>query len=72
MIEPLQQRMTERQIYETVVNLIVDTVNLEFPKDVEARLRVYDLVAENFRGMVKVLRVPEQHLMLEEIEHGVA
>lgn len=70
MIEPLQQRVNERKMYETVVNLIVDTVNEEFPKDGEARLRIYDLIAENFSGMVKVLRIPEHPMLLEEIEHG--
>lgn len=70
MTEPLQQRATERQTYEAVVNLIVDAVNKEFPVDVEARLRIYDLVADNFRGMVKALRVPERPMLLEEIENG--
>lgn len=70
MIEPLQQRATERQIYEAVVELIVDSVYKEFPHDGEARLRIYDLISDNFRGMVRSLRIPETKGLLKEIEYG--
>lgn len=70
MKEPLQQRMTERQTYESIVELVVDLVYKEFPSDGEARLRVYDLIADNFRGMVRALRIPENPMLLEEIENG--
>lgn len=70
MTEPLLQRVTERHIYEAVVELIVDSVSKEFPRDVEARLRIYELIAENFSGMVRSLRIPNHPLLLEEIENG--
>ena len=70
MTEPLEQRVIERKIYEEVVNLIVDSVYKEFPHDVEARLRIYDLIADNFSGMVRSLRVPDRPMLLEEIENG--
>jgi hypothetical protein len=56
MTEPLQQRASERTVYETVVNMIVDAVNKEFPVEEESRLRIYKLVADNFDGMVRALR----------------
>lgn len=70
MPEPLQQRAAERQLYEEIVNIIVDLVYKEFPKDGEARLRVYDLIADNFNGMVRALRVPDRPMLLETIENG--
>lgn len=70
--EPFQQRMNERKIYEAIVDMIVDAVNAEYKGDVEARLRIYNLVADNFHGMVRALKPPVSATMLEEIENGVA
>lgn len=70
MIEPLEQRVIERKIYEEIVEMVVDFVYKEFPQDGEARLRIYDLIANNFSGMVRSLRIPDHPMLLEEIEHG--
>lgn len=58
-MDPLQQRVNEKKIYEEVVNIIVDYVAHEFGDDEEARLRVYAKIAENFEGMVRALKPPE-------------
>ena len=58
MSDPLSQRVVERKVYEEVVNIIVDLVYKEFGEDQAARLRVYTLIADNFRGMVKVMKPP--------------
>lgn len=68
MIDPLEQRTSEKETYEVVVNVIVDLVNKEFPNDGEARLRIYELIAGNFDGLVRALRAPEHPMILEEIE----
>ncbi len=57
-MDPIQQRINERKIYEEIVTIIVDYVYQEFGNDEAARLRVYEKVAENFDGMVKALRPP--------------
>ena len=53
--EPLQQRADERIVYEKLVEMSVDVVNSEFKTDEDARMRVYGLVADNFKAMVRVL-----------------
>lgn len=68
--EPFQQRMTERKVYEEIVNVIVNMAASEFGSDEAARLRIYDLVAENFAGMARVLRKPGSATMIEVIENG--
>lgn len=70
MTEPLQQRVNERKIYEEIVNLIVDYVNHEFSDNEAARLRIYNLIAENFDGMVRVLRYPTESTAMNIIESG--
>lgn len=71
MIDPLDQRRNERKVYEEIVNIIVDLVANEFGNDEQARLRVYTLIADNFRGMVKVLRpVTSKKSSLMNIEYG--
>lgn len=72
MDEPFQQRMTERKVYEEIVNVIVNMAVAEFSQDEAARLRIYELVADNFAGMARVLKKPESATMLSEIEHGRA
>jgi hypothetical protein len=69
MPDPLSQRATERKIYEEVVNLIVDYVSSEFADDQAARLRVYMLIADNFKGMVKSFK-PDVRKPLMGIEFG--
>lgn len=58
MADALQQRVEEKKIYEELVNTIVNTASLHYPEDGEARLRIYEKVAENFAGMVRSLRKP--------------
>jgi hypothetical protein len=69
-MDPLEQRAGERKIYEEVVEIIVDLVCKEFPKEEAARLRIYTLIADNFHGMVKVLSETGSTMVLEEIENG--
>lgn len=54
--DPLNQRVIERKVYEEVVEIIVDMVYKEFGNDEAARLRIYTLISDNFRGMVKCLK----------------
>lgn len=71
MIDPLDQRRNERKVYEEIVNIIVDMASKEFGNDEQARLRVYTLIADNFKGMVKVLRpVTTKQPALMNIEYG--
>lgn len=65
MTEPLQQRAVERQLYETIVNIIVDLVAKEFTNDGDARLRIYELIADNFHGLVRSFRKPERATSIE-------
>jgi hypothetical protein len=69
MADILNQRAIERKVYEEVVNIIVDYVSNEFSSDEQARLRIYALIADNFKGMVKVLKPPPSHKPLL-IEYG--
>lgn len=69
MMDPLQARGEERQVYENIVDLIVDFANKEFPTSLDSRLRVYELIAENFRGLVMALRVSPPET-LDIIERG--
>lgn len=71
MPDPLDQRRNERKIYEEIVNIIVDYVYKEFNEDVQARLRIYTLIAENFKGMVEALKPPtNRKLPLINLEYG--
>lgn len=71
-MDPLEQRVNEKKIYEEVVNIIVNYVAHEFGDDEEARLRVYAKIAENFDGMVRALKPPEASKVLKTgiIEYG--
>lgn len=69
--DSLQQRVNERKIYESLVDTIVDTVYKEYDKDQEARLRIYEMIAENFQGMVNALRYPSKGI-IEEINEEPA
>lgn len=55
--DPLNERRNERKVYEEIVNVIVDMVYKEF-SDEAARLRIYTLISDNFRGMVAALKPP--------------
>lgn len=68
-VEPLQQRVNERKVYEEVVDLIVDFVSKEFTHDESARLRVYALIADNFDGMVRALTATKKQLAINSIEY---
>ena len=57
-MEPLQQRVNERKIYEEVVNMVVNYVHKEFNDNEQARLRIYAMIAENFDGMVRAFSPP--------------
>ena len=72
MAEPLQQRVIERKVYEEVVNIIVDYVNKEFHNDEQARLRIYNLIADNFHGMVRALAPPKpkKQTLIKTLEYG--
>lgn len=72
MAESLQQRVNERKIYEELVSVIVDTVYKEFGDNMEARIRVYKLISENFDGLARSLQVPSptEPTLTEIIENG--
>lgn len=71
-MDSLSQRANERKIYEEVVNTIVDMVSKEFSNDEQARLRIYSLIADNFKGMVRVLKTPTTRKIshVHTIEYG--
>lgn len=56
MIDPIQQRVDERKIFEGIIEMIVDVAAKEFGTDGEARLRIYEGVANSLFGMVASLR----------------
>lgn len=72
MEEPLQQRVNERKIYEEIVNMIVDAVYKEFGNNLDARLRIYKLVADNFDGLARSFQGPKpmDPTLIEIIENG--
>lgn len=69
-MDPLQQRANERKIFEAIVEVVVDMVYSEFGKELPARLRIYDLIAENFQAMAASFRTLPPETMLQEIENG--
>ena len=54
--DELTNRIKEKKLIETVAEKIIDWVFSEFPDDGEARLRVYDAVADSLQGVVRVLK----------------
>lgn len=70
--DQLNKRIIERKVYEELVNIIVETVFKEFGNDLDARLRVYTLVAENFDGLARSLRGPGSGdpSLIDTIEYG--
>ncbi len=70
-MDPLQQRVNEKKVYEELVTIIVDYVSSQFSNDEKARLRIYTKIAENFEGMVSALSTPEpKTLFIAGLEFG--
>lgn len=56
----------ENNFYNTVVDMIVDEVNKEYPNDGDARMRCYARISDSFDGLVRAMGSTQPHAALEE------